>query len=228
LVRGQKERGVFSAQSEWSSELYEEVASRCQIADELSFSNATFVNPTLFHMLRQHREFNEATERELLKKKRDVADELERKRQQKMGEDQEEITNGLGSNPDQTNGKNEGDGDDSMLLAVDSAEVGPIELGEQDMEVDKTTVDDAIARLAGTASQAEDESSAHIESDAPKSNSNGAHTTDSTDVSNTGQEAGETEDDGASVNNNSKSDHDSDGESVDIDTSDDENESNTS
>ncbi|KAJ1905981.1 hypothetical protein LPJ71_004398, partial [Coemansia sp. S17] len=73
LVRSQKDRGLLSAQSEWPEEVQQEVASRCQIADDLSFSNAAFVNPTLFHMLRQHREFNDETEREWLQKKRDLA-----------------------------------------------------------------------------------------------------------------------------------------------------------
>ncbi|KAJ1724660.1 hypothetical protein LPJ53_001088 [Coemansia erecta] len=226
LVRGQKERGVFSAQSEWSSELYQEVASRCQIADELSFSNATFVNPTLFHMLRQHREFNEATERELLKKKRDVADELERKRQQKIAEDQEESTNGADASTEHING-NEDAGGDGILLATDSVDAVQIELGEQGMEVDKSTVDDALARLVGNVSQTADEASAPIVNTVANSKSNGAQKTDLAAASNTRKENGDNEDDGASAGDNSKSDRDSDGESVDVDTSDDEKVSNT-
>ncbi|KAJ2787483.1 hypothetical protein GGI15_000670 [Coemansia interrupta] len=227
LVRGQKERGVFNAQSEWSSELYDEVASRCQIADELSFSNATFVNPTLFHMLRQHREFNEATERELLKKKRDVADELERKRQQKMAEDQEETPNGVDASSEQING-DKGGGQESMLLAVDSTDAGQIELGEQAMEVDKSTVDDALARLVGNTLQAPGENSVPAVNIATNSNSNGTRTTDLAAVSSAGHENDDSEDERASVGDNSKGgDHGSDEESVDVDTSDDEKEPNT-
>ncbi|KAJ1871312.1 hypothetical protein LPJ57_005216, partial [Coemansia sp. RSA 486] len=51
LIRGQKDHNFFNAQSEWSPEHRAEIAKRCQIADDLSFSNAAFVNPTLFHML---------------------------------------------------------------------------------------------------------------------------------------------------------------------------------
>ncbi|KAJ2462418.1 hypothetical protein GGI03_004482 [Coemansia sp. RSA 2337] len=86
LVRSQKDRGLLSAQSEWPEEVQQEVASRCQIADDLSFSNAAFVNPTLFHMLRQHREFNDETEREWLQKKRDLAVEQDLQRQEKLDE----------------------------------------------------------------------------------------------------------------------------------------------
>ncbi|KAJ2628875.1 hypothetical protein GGF44_004389, partial [Coemansia sp. RSA 1694] len=86
LVRSQRDRGLLSAQSEWPEEVQQEVASRCQIADDLSFSNAAFVNPTLFHMLRQHREFNDETEREWLQKKRDLAVEQDRLRKDKLDE----------------------------------------------------------------------------------------------------------------------------------------------
>ncbi|KAJ1734607.1 hypothetical protein LPJ61_000989 [Coemansia biformis] len=86
LVRNQRECGLFSTQAGWSEEAQAEVAHRCQIVDDLSFSNAAFVNPTLFHMLRQHREFNEATERELLQKKRESATELERRRREREAE----------------------------------------------------------------------------------------------------------------------------------------------
>ncbi|KAJ2866225.1 hypothetical protein GGH94_001680 [Coemansia aciculifera] len=92
LVRSQKDRGLLSAQSEWPEEVQQEVASRCQIADDLSFSNAAFVNPTLFHMLRQHREFNDETEREWLQKKRDLAVEQDQQRQEKLDEIQNAYT----------------------------------------------------------------------------------------------------------------------------------------
>ncbi|KAJ1893248.1 hypothetical protein LPJ66_005871, partial [Kickxella alabastrina] len=171
FVRSQKDRGVFSAQSEWSPELQSEVASRCQIADDLSFSNTAFVNPTLFHMLRQHREFNEATERELLQKKRHVAAELERKRQLKLADIEGESTrnwstpsatsqqqrqreHGLEGMPDfnaaaaaeESNDDNQL-AESSMLLAVDIGGC-EAELGAQTMDVDSTTVEDALARLA--------------------------------------------------------------------------------
>ncbi|KAJ2821928.1 hypothetical protein FBU31_004747 [Coemansia sp. 'formosensis'] len=86
LVRSQKDRGLLNAQSEWAEEIQQEVASRCQIVDDLSFSNAAFVNPTLFHMLRQHREFNDETEREWLQRKRDLAIEQDLQRQEKLDE----------------------------------------------------------------------------------------------------------------------------------------------
>ncbi|KAJ2722884.1 hypothetical protein GGI07_003011 [Coemansia sp. Benny D115] len=179
FVRAQKDRGVFNGQAEWSPEVRKEVADRCRIADDLSFSNSTFVNPTLFHMLRQHREFNEATERELLQKKRSVAAELERKHQRRTAESQngeEEMQEGLDGqqagdmaavevvdvNVDglpglgQVDGINEtstghadGSGqpaDASMLLAID-VDANEPELGEQTMDVDSATVEDALARL---------------------------------------------------------------------------------
>ncbi|KAJ2499795.1 hypothetical protein GGH96_003228 [Coemansia sp. RSA 1972] len=175
LVRNQKDCGLFNAQSEWSPEEQEAVANRCQIADDMSFSNAAFVNPTLFHMLRQHREFNEATERELLQQKREYAAEQERRRIER----QNELLNGHRDTPNsQQNHVNEAtingnslDGqysgtqnaefvaavngaadnhefaDDSMLLAVDDNQGEP-ELGAQSMDVDVSTVEDALARLA--------------------------------------------------------------------------------
>ncbi|KAJ2557318.1 hypothetical protein EV175_001417 [Coemansia sp. RSA 1933] len=151
LVRSQKDHGLFNAQSEWSEETKREVAERCRIDDDLCFSNTAFVNPTLFHMLRQHREFNEATERELLQKKREEAAELEKRRQDRSSEQHdltaltEDLlyTNSIGA-------------DRSMLLAVDvdngnSGGAGRDELGSQAMDVDATTVEDALARLASSA-----------------------------------------------------------------------------
>ncbi|KAI7829134.1 snRNA-activating protein of 50kDa MW C terminal-domain-containing protein [Kickxella alabastrina] len=152
FVRSQKDRGVFSAQSEWSPEIQSEVASRCQIADDLSFSNTAFVNPTLFHMLRQHREFNEATERELLQKKRHVAAELERKRHTRnwstpsaTSQQQRQREHGLEGMPDFNTAAaaeeaNDGNqlAESSMLLAVDIGGC-EAELGAQTMDIDSTT-----------------------------------------------------------------------------------------
>ncbi|KAJ2484393.1 hypothetical protein EV174_002474 [Coemansia sp. RSA 2320] len=182
LVRSQKDRGLLNAQAEWPEEVQQEVAARCQIADDLSFSNAAFVNPTLFHMLRQHREFNDETEREWLQRKRDVAAEQERHRKEKLDEiqnayatsienQQKQQVQNLDENghalasenfasTDQDEQHDEveaivaGDsaGDDepldaNMLLRVDVAG-NDAELGDQTMDVDRDTVEDALARLA--------------------------------------------------------------------------------
>ncbi|KAJ2806759.1 hypothetical protein H4R20_001566 [Coemansia guatemalensis] len=175
LVRNQKDCGLFGTRSGWAPETQEEVGKRCQIADDLSFSNAAFVNPTLFHMLRQHREFNEATERELLVKKRANAVEFERMQRERESEQQDGHSNRFevpvnGSNAEGAymhidgtesasiaNGVagNEGFADSSMLLAVDVAQDGS-ELDAQAMDVDATTVEDALARLASSNNQAHD------------------------------------------------------------------------
>ncbi|KAJ2515425.1 hypothetical protein H4217_005179 [Coemansia sp. RSA 1939] len=174
LVRSQKDHGLFSAQSEWSEGAKAEVADRCRIDDDLCFSNAAFVNPTLFHMLRQHREFNEATERELLQKKREEAAKSGKTRQSNAVAQQE--LNSLGQDSIQNEFKEtddaseEGDGafaraevggandgvtiDNSMLLSVDAGRDGD-ELGPQAMDIDATTVEDALARLAGGSSAVE-------------------------------------------------------------------------
>ncbi|KAJ2745979.1 hypothetical protein GGI20_001743 [Coemansia sp. BCRC 34301] len=186
LVRSQKDRGLLSAQSEWPEEVQNEVASRCQIADDLSFSNAAFVNPTLFHMLRQHREFNDETEREWLQKKRDLAVEQDRLRKDKL----DEIQNAYAASMErQQPGVSENNGTsasaldsfarskhngrqvevraatatrsskdgvmvgEDMLLSVDAA-TGDAELGNQTMDVDSGTVEDALARLASDTSGA--------------------------------------------------------------------------
>ncbi|KAI8322039.1 hypothetical protein GQ54DRAFT_297642 [Martensiomyces pterosporus] len=168
LVRSQKDHTIFNAQSEWPKEMQEEVASRCKIADDLSFSNAAFVNPTLFHMLRQHREFNEATERELLQKKKQVAMELEKRRREKLAggmpgadaqsqDQQAEHAEATGvdanANIGSTNVADGEYGDSSTLLAIDADGHGSAELGPPAADVDKNTVEDALARLAsGTSS----------------------------------------------------------------------------
>ncbi|KAJ2611059.1 hypothetical protein H4S08_003330 [Coemansia sp. RSA 1365] len=176
LVRNQKDCGLFGTRSGWAPETQEEVANRCQIADDLSFSNAAFVNPTLFHMLRQHREFNEATERELLVKKRENAVEFERMQRERESKQQDGDSSRFevpvnGSNAEGsymhvdgaesasiTNGVagSGGFADSSMLLAVDVAQDGS-ELDAQAMDVDATTVEDALARLASNNNQIHDE-----------------------------------------------------------------------
>ncbi|KAJ2767252.1 hypothetical protein IWQ57_004025, partial [Coemansia nantahalensis] len=174
LVRNQRDCGLFSTQAGWSGEVRDEVARRCQIVDDLSFSNAAFVNPTLFHMLRQHREFNEATERELLQKKRESAAEQERRQREQeaelqAGEDAlrsdigEQNGHGAGAfeAPASADGPRQGYsqaassagvaaggfGDASMLLSVEVGQDGA-ELDTQPMDVDASTVEDALARLA--------------------------------------------------------------------------------
>ncbi|KAJ2846937.1 hypothetical protein GGI22_006116, partial [Coemansia erecta] len=153
LVRSQRDHGLFNAQSEWSEEVKNEVAERCCIDDDLCFSNTAFVNPTLFHMLRQHREFNEATERELLQKKREEAAELERRRQDSATEQHGLVSSSDGfshSNDTRAEASQagfEGTIDRSMLLSVDVSS-GDGELGSHTMDVDATTVEDALARLA--------------------------------------------------------------------------------
>ncbi|KAJ2082972.1 hypothetical protein H4R24_001166 [Coemansia sp. RSA 988] len=176
LVRNQKDCGLFGTRCGWAPETQEEVGKRCQIADDLSFSNAAFVNPTLFHMLRQHREFNEATERELLVKKRENAVEFERMQRERESEQHDGDPNRFevpvnGSNTEGAymhidgtestsiaNGVagNEGFVDSSMLLAVNVAQDGS-ELDAQAMDVDATTVEDALARLANSNNQMRDE-----------------------------------------------------------------------
>ncbi|KAJ2888412.1 hypothetical protein FB639_000660 [Coemansia asiatica] len=169
LIRGQKDHNFFNAQSEWSPELREEVAQRCQIADDLSFSNAAFVNPTLFHMLRQHREFNDATERELLEKKRNVAASMERKRHQKIGEIEsaaeswDEMSGGQAGTrqkPDLSQGQATATKEDieqahavhgeqgELLLNTGADELSSQSAIAQSMDVDNSTIEDALARLA--------------------------------------------------------------------------------
>ncbi|KAJ1965298.1 hypothetical protein GGI12_000858 [Dipsacomyces acuminosporus] len=178
LVRNQKDHNIFNAQSEWSEEAKEEVANRCKIAEDLSFSNAAFVNPTLFHMLRQHREFNEASERKLLQRKKEIAIELEKKRMEKLnGDDATEtqieqhqqqagdgssangninISSGNGNGNGNGNGSGGGEyGDGSMLLAVDVHGDTPTELDPLALQVDKNTVDDAMARLVNVTANIE-------------------------------------------------------------------------
>ncbi|KAJ2157412.1 hypothetical protein GGF46_004536 [Coemansia sp. RSA 552] len=182
LVRGQKDCGLLNGQAEWSPETREAVANRCKIADDMSFSNAAFVNPTLFHMLRQHREFNEATERELLQQKRDNAAEMERQRQEREDELMHVEYSAAGTHSSNANGVDglaasangggpygeyeyaadaaqpaaSANGDvpadtggfsnGSMLLAVDATANGT-EVVTQSMDVDVSTVEDALARL---------------------------------------------------------------------------------
>ncbi|KAJ1801179.1 hypothetical protein LPJ59_000503 [Coemansia sp. RSA 2399] len=104
-------------------------------------------------MLRQHREFNEATERELLQKKREEAAELERRRQNSATEQHDLVSpsdNLLDSDDTRAEVSQtgvEGAVDRSMLLSVDVSS-GDGELGAQTMDVDATTVEDALARLA--------------------------------------------------------------------------------
>ncbi|KAJ2493881.1 hypothetical protein IWW37_000267 [Coemansia sp. RSA 2050] len=174
LVRSQKDRGLLSAQSEWPEEVQQEVASRCQIADDLSFSNAAFVNPTLFHMLRQHREFNDETEREWLQKKRDLAAEQDLQRQEKLDEIQNAYAASMENQLEQQ-AQEPDDGGSAPVLEVparnsprsrqaktraavrngdrDDAPMGPdrlhsVEVSEDDvMDVDTGTLEDALARL---------------------------------------------------------------------------------
>ncbi|KAJ2449645.1 hypothetical protein EV183_004787 [Coemansia sp. RSA 2336] len=151
LVRNQKECDLFNAQSEWPSEEKAAVASRCQISDDMSFSNAAFVNPTLFHMLRQHREFNEATERELLQQKHEYAAEQEQmrvQRQRALLEASQVSTNGYKEDASghDTSAAGVGEGDHSLLsMETDQSHS---QLPDQSMDVDMNTVEDALARLA--------------------------------------------------------------------------------
>ncbi|KAJ2093041.1 hypothetical protein IW138_000755 [Coemansia sp. RSA 986] len=201
LVRSQKDHGLFNAQSEWSKEAKDEVANRCRIDDDLCFSNTAFVNPTLFHMLRQHREFNEATERELLQKKREEAAELEKRRRTKTAVEHGPISssegflqnNGTAAESTQigfegvvdSGGYGDSTGeravDSSMLLSVDVDGDGVgNELDSQAMNIDATTVEDALARLANGSSTIVNavsdkvEQGEKIRSDTGNANSNGA------------------------------------------------------
>ncbi|KAJ2689144.1 hypothetical protein IWW39_001698 [Coemansia spiralis] len=174
LVRSQKDRGLLSAQSEWPEDVQQEVASRCQIADDLSFSNAAFVNPTLFHMLRQHREFNDETEREWLQKKRDLAAEQDLQRQEKLDEIQNAYAASMENQPEQQAHEPDDSGSAPVLeassrnspmdrqaetrIAVINGDNEDIAVGTgalhgvggaegNAMEVDTGTLEDALARL---------------------------------------------------------------------------------
>ncbi|KAJ2052629.1 hypothetical protein GGI08_004983, partial [Coemansia sp. S2] len=135
LVRSQKDRGLLSAQSEWPEEVQQEVASRCQIADDLSFSNAAFVNPTLFHMLRQHREFNDETEREWLQKKRDLAVEQDLQRQEKL----DEIQNAYAAAIENQQEQHAEELDEEGLAPVSDTPARNGQRGRQDKAVTGTT-----------------------------------------------------------------------------------------
>ncbi|KAJ2632931.1 hypothetical protein H4R22_000880 [Coemansia sp. RSA 1290] len=151
LVRNQKECDLFNAQNEWSPEEKTAVASRCQISDDMSFSNAAFVNPTLFHMLRQHREFNEATERELLQQKHEHAAEQEQmrvQRQRALLEASQASSNGYRGDVSGHDTSTAGvAGGDHSLLSMETGQ-SHSQLPDQSMDVDMNTVEDALARLA--------------------------------------------------------------------------------
>ncbi|KAJ2850957.1 hypothetical protein IWW36_001481 [Coemansia brasiliensis] len=165
LVRNQKECDLFNAQSEWSPEDKAAVANRCQISDDMSFSNAAFVNPTLFHMLRQHREFNEATERELLQQKHEHAAEQEQMRIQRQrallaasqsisSHGYRAVNGGIGPNGQDASVSGYGAGGAAgtiegghSFLSMETDQTHS-QLPDQPMDVDMSTVEDALARLA--------------------------------------------------------------------------------
>ncbi|KAJ1679408.1 hypothetical protein EV182_002112, partial [Spiromyces aspiralis] len=84
FLRSQVNKGVFDGQERWSEPEKEEVANRCKITEDYSFSSSAFVNPTLFSMLRKHREFNEATEREIQRRKNEQREMFQRQQEEEI------------------------------------------------------------------------------------------------------------------------------------------------
>ncbi|KAJ2219650.1 hypothetical protein IWW45_009286, partial [Coemansia sp. RSA 485] len=116
-----------------------------------------------------HREFNEATERELLEKKRNVAASMDRRRQQKLVEAEsisehwEDLSGDQASDKQkpgssqilQTTAEEAGEQihtahSDSLLLDTSADGLSTQPDTAQSMDVDSSTIEDALARLAGT------------------------------------------------------------------------------